>query len=453
MIRKDVDAIIDANCKAFEAISDQVWAFAEVSFDEHQSSKLQSQYMQDQGFRVSRGIAGMDTAFIAEWGKGKPVIAILGENDALPAQSQMADVTKAQPIAAGQPGHACGHNLLGTAGMEAACAAKAYLEKNHCDGTIRYYGCPAEEGGAGKVYMIMDGAFSDVDCTLTWHPGVSYGINKKAMAIVSVHFRFDGKASHAYAAPWAGRSALDAVELMNVGVNFLREHVKPNTYMHYAVTNSGGAAPNVVQQTAEVYYVLRSPSSEYLREVYQRVLDCAKGAALMTGTTLAEPYISSAMSPLIQNATLNRLTLENMNAYFPVDYTREELEYAKRFQKCGSKPDAEFPMDQVLIDGSMFTCTDAADVSWVTPAVLFKCSTLAIGTPGHSWNTTAQGKSPIAYRGMHTAAKIMANTLLDLIEQPENVEQAKEDFQREMNGKTYKTLMEGMKPGVFMRNE
>lgn len=446
MIRREVDSFIEENRPTFEHMSDQIWAFAETSFQEHRSSKLQSDYLAKQGFRITCPVAGLDTAFIAEWGEGRPVIAVLGEYDALPAQSQEADALERKPLTEGAPGHACGHNLLGTAGVEAVCAVKRYLQERELPGTIRYYGCPAEEGGSGKVYMILAGAFRDVDCSLTWHPGVSYGINKKTLAIIHANFRFKGVASHAYAAPWQGRSALDAAELMNVGVQYLREHVKPDTYFHYAMLDSGGTAANIVPATAEVGYIMRCSDAEYLLEVYDRIHNIAKGAALMTGTTLEAPRITSASSTLIQNRTLNQLTADNMSAYFPVTYTEEELAYAEKYKQCYSMRNADFPMDQVLIDGTKFTCTDAADVSWVTPLVMFKASTLALGTPGHSWGTTAQGKSLIAYRGMHTAAKILAQTALDLLEEPQLAERARKDFEQQLAGRKYRTQMEGLTP-------
>ena len=446
MRRQEIDNIIDRNEKPFEEISDQIWSFAETCYNEYQSSKLQSDFLREHGFRVEAPIAGLDTAFVAEWGEGGPVVAILGEYDALPGQSQAADALECTPVEADKPGHACGHNLLGTGGMEAACAVKEYLEAHHLAGRIRYYGCPAEENGSGKVFMILGGAFKDVDCAISWHPGARYGVNRRGMAIIGVRFRFEGVAAHAYAMPWAGRSALDAVELMNVAANFLREHVKPNTHLHYAITNAGGTAPNIVPSKAEVYYLLRCDNSEYLLEVYQRLLDIAKGAALMTSTKLEEPYIDTAMSTLIENDTLIKLTEENMMSYLPVDYTPEELEYALQYQKLGSNTSAECPMEQVPVDGMMGTCTDVCDVSWVTPLVKFMGATVAIGTPGHSWKITAQGKSPIAYRGMHTSAKIMANTAVDLMEDPALVEQAKKDFETRMKGKTYRTVLEGRTP-------
>lgn len=448
MIRNNLDVEIEKNREAFEAMAASIWEFAETGFQEYRSSALQQKYLKSQGFRIVTPLAGMDTAFCGEYGEGRPVIALLGEFDALPGLSQQADVCEHSPVAEGMPGHGCGHNLLGTAGVEAACAVKTYMQEKGLSGTVRYYGCPAEENGSGKVYMILDGAFKDVDCSIAWHPGVSTGINKKALAISHVKFRFEGKAAHAYAAPFIGRSALDAAELMNVGIQFLREHVKPNTYMHYAFTNSGGTAPNIVQPVAELSYILRCDNSEYLLEVYDRVCDVARGAALMTGTKCCEPEISASSSTLIFNRTLADITEKNIKEYFPPEYTEEELAYAEKFIACGSRPNTEFPMDQELIDGSMFTCTDAADVSWVTPSVLFKWSTLPIGTPGHSWNTTAQGKSAVAYKGMHSAAKVMANTVLDLIENPNLVDKAKAEFEESMRGREYRTNMEGLRPPV-----
>ncbi len=446
MIREDIKQFITAGGADFEKISDDVWGFAEPNFTEHQSSKCQADYMEAHGFAVRRGVSGMDTAFIAEWGSGKPVIAILGENDALCALSQEADVFEKKPVKEGAPGHGCGHNLLGTAGMEAACAARSYMEKNGLTGTIRYYGCPAEEGGGGKVFMVMDHQFDDVDATITWHPGDKWDATTSGLAIVSAFFRFQGKAAHAARAE-LGRSALDALELMNVGIQFLREHVQKDTKMHYAITNTGGPAANIVQEYAEGFYILRNPDSSYLPELYERVNDIAKGAALMTGTTFLGAQLINNYANILENSVMNRMILDNTEALLPLPYTEEELEYGRKFVEIGSEPNAKVVFSDRVEEGAGWICSDVCDVSWQTPLTnLFGC-TLARGTIGHNWAVVAQGKSASAHRGMHAAAEIMANTLLDLIEEPDKLAAAKEEFDRRIaENPPYKTLMEGVKP-------
>lgn len=441
MIREELTEILERDKMDFEEMSDKVWDFAELCFKEIKSSEYQADYMRKRGFRVTMPVAKMPSAFIAEWGSGKPVIALLGENDALAGLSQEADVLEQKAIVEGGSGHGCGHNFLGTGAIEAACAVKEYMEKHKLSGTIRYYACPAEEGGGGKVYMVLDGQFEDVDSTLVWHPGTEWDITQQGMAIVSAFFKFEGIAAHA-AGAYMGRSALDALELMNVGVQFLREHVKPETYMHYAITNAGGPAANVVQATAEGFYILRQADQKYLAEVFDRVCDIAKGAALMTGTKFLGPQIISAYAPIMSNKTLDEVQYGNLKACLPVPYTEEEIAYGKEFVKVGTTPEEEFPYATEATCGKGRTCSDVADVSWVTPLSYFHGVTTAKGTIGHGWGTVAQGKGKPAKRGMHTAAKVLANTALDLFENPEIVEKAKAEFAETMKDKEYKTLME-----------
>lgn len=446
MIRDELNRILASAEKEFEEVSDAVWEYAETCFQETKSSRLQADFMEKKGFDVERGVCGMPTAFTAQWGTGKPVIAILGENDALAALSQKEDATQLDPIVAGEPGHGCGHNLLGTSGMEAACAIKEYLANNNMSGTIRYYGCPAEEGGGGKVFMVLDHRFDDVDATITWHPSSGWEITNHGLAILSAYFRFEGKAAHAAMAD-QGRSALDALELMNIGINFLREHVKTGTLMHYSITNTGGNAANIVQQEAEGFYILRNRDQNYLSEVYERVVDIAKGAALMTGTKFKGAQIISNYANILPNDVLNGIVLENMNAVLPLDYTEEELEYGKKFVAVGTKPNAEKPFSNEYSNGGGMICSDVCDVSWVTPLVNFFGTTLAEGTIGHNWGTVAQGKSKSAKRGMHAAAKIMANSALDLFENPDLLAKAKAEFDEKIKkNPPYSTLMVNCKP-------
>ena len=449
MIRDELKKYLEAHARDFEEISDKVWGYAETPFQETKSSELQADFMEKLGFRVKRVVSNMPTAFTAEWGEGKPVIAILGENDALAALSQKEDVTFLDPIQAGQPGHGCGHNMLGTGGMEAALAVKEYLAAHGLKGTIRYYACPAEEGGGGKVFMVLDHQFDDVDATITWHPSTMWDVTDHGLAILSAYFRFEGKAAHAALAE-QGRSALDALELMNVGLNFLREHVRPGTIMHYSITNTGGNAANIVQQEAEGFYILRNADQTYLAEVYDRVCDIAKGAALMTGTTFKGAQIISNYANILPNDVLNNLVLENTKAMLPLAYTEEELAYGEKFKAVGTDPNNPKVFDDEVAIGRSMICSDVCDVSWVTPLVNLMGTTLAMGTVGHSWGTVAQGKSASAKRGMHASAEIMANSAIDLIENPELVAKAKEEFDEKIkNNPPYSTLMVNCSPEDF----
>ena len=437
--------LIEQRKKEFEDISDAVWDFAELRFQEHKSSKLQREFMEKEGFRITCPVAGMGTAFIAETGSGKPVFAILGENDALPQQSQVANICEQRPIEEGASGHACGHNLLGTGGMEAACALKTYMEENHIPGTLRYYACPGEEGGGGKVFMARAGVFDDVDIAQSWHPSCDTTMDNTMLACVSFYIRFHGVAAHAAGEPWNGRSALDAAELMNSGVNYLREHMLPTSRIHYAYTNAGGTAPNVVQPFCELSYCVRATDGDYMEELYNRVIDCAKGAALMTGCTLEEPYIYSAFKDYLWNDTLDELTLKNLEILLPqISYTEDELAYAEKLKKCGTVPDAETPIDLTINydrrkppRGS----SDVADASYCMPLTQARVVSATIGSVGHGWTTTVVGKNGIAHKGMHTAAKCIASCFYDMWEDPSIIEKAKADHQKMLHGRTYKTMV------------
>lgn len=441
---QEIRGLIAQRAEEFEEISDAVWEFAETCFEEHRSSRLQREYMEKEGFRVISPVCGMDTAFIAEYGAGHPVIAFLGENDALPGQSQQADLARKEPLIKGGSGHACGHNLLGTGSMEAVCAVKRYMERHPVPGTIRYYACPAEEGGGGKVFLAKGGAFDGVDAGVTWHPGSTNQISNGGIACVTAEFHFTGKASHASGHPWMGRSALDAVELMNTGIQYLREHMLPTSRIHYAITNAGGDAPNVVQAEAEVLYVVRCKENAELADLFHRVCQVAEGAALMTGTTNEAPRILSAYANRIPCDAMDDLMIRWMRRFLPIEYTKEELDYAARFVPFGWRAEAEVPIDDGFSDcktEEIMGSTDLADVSWLIP--LGECNTACcgIGTSGHTWMFTAQGKSSVAHKGMHTAAGVMAAAALELLTVPETLAAAKKDHQERIKGRQYTSLM------------
>jgi len=465
-----LETLIEQKKQKFWEMSDRIWEFAEMRFAEKQSARLQIEFLKQEGFTVEEGIGGIPTAFRAVAGAGEPVIGLLGEYDALPDLSQQADVTQQSAVTPGAPGHGCGHNLLGTGCLQAAVAIRDYLRECPASGTVIYYGCPGEEGGAGKTFMQRQGCFDDCDVCLAWHPySASFG-SMGTLANVRVVYRFTGKSAHAAAAPHLGRSALDAVELMNVGSNYLREHMLPDARLHYAVTDTGGDAPNVVQAHAEVIYSIRAARAGEVYELMQRVHDVARGAALMTGTQV-EIRVVSSYADLLQNKTLDTLIYGHLKQVLPLTYSEEELAYAEAFHAAGDPGDwklyqemagkilgekgaglfrgamADFCFPPLPIKGGS---TDLADVSWNIPSAWFGSACFALGTPAHSWLAVAQGKSTIAHRGMTAAATVLARAALDLIETPSLVESARQDLEKAKNETEYRCLIpDSVQPGEF----
>jgi aminobenzoyl-glutamate utilization protein B len=450
----DTTQWIEEKKEKYISLSDQVWELAEMAYHEEKSAGLLADALEEGGFEVERGIGGIPTAFVASYGTGKPVLAILGEYDALAGLSQE-PTTKRKPVAHGEPGHGCGHNLLGVAGLAAAAAVKESMDADGLKGTIRYYGCPAEENGSGKAFMVKAGVFDDVDLSLTWHPGkFNVGSAVNFLANYKIKFKFKGVPAHAAADPHNGRSALDAVELMNVGVNYLREHIITDARIHYAILNPGGLAPNVVQAEAESLYIVRAPKVDQLVGIYERVQDVAKGAALMTGTELEINFHAGA-SNLILNETIVDVLVEKMHEVGAPKFNASEKKFAeeisKTFPEGGSilsgyekllgdetaKIEAElkglflhediFPSikKDIALPGS----TDVGDVSWVTPTGQFSTACYALGTPGHSWQLVAQGGMSIGHTGMVYAAKILALSALEFMGNSELLQKAKDEFQ------------------------
>lgn len=431
----------------FEKLSDSIWEFAEIRFQEFQSADLLCRTLRDYGFRVTRPVAGIETAFVGEYGSGKPVIAFLGEFDALPELSQTADALVQEPIAAGACGHGCGHHLLGAGSLEAACAVKKLIEQGKLKGTVRYYGCPGEESGAGKGFMVRAGVFEDVDICLTWHPMDTNGVMNHTLANMRLIFKFHGTSAHASANPHMGRSALDALELTNVGCNYLREHMIPEARIHYAVTNTGGAAPNVVQGYAEEIYCIRAPRQDQLEELFGRVCNVARGAVLMTDTRL-DVQVVSAYANIVPNRTLRELAICKMKAVGTPEYTGEEIEYAAQYQSNDSKCaiHTEVMEENVPFSGS----TDVGDVSWNVPTLSLGITAYAAGTALHSWRSTAQGKSRVAKKGMHFAASVLAAMAAELYESQELRAKVRADFEAELGGSIYRSLLPAdAKPGDF----
>lgn len=439
--------LVENKKSEFEKISDQIWEFAEIRYQEYQSADLLCQTLDNYGFSVKREVAGIKTAFMGEFGSGKPVIAFLGEFDALPDLSQKADLTHQEPVQEGACGHGCGHHLLGTGSLEAACIVKQMIEQGQLQGTVRYYGCPAEESGAGKGFMVRAGVFEDVDICLTWHPMDCNGVMNNTLANMRMFFEFYGKSAHAASEPHMGRSALDAVELTNVGCNYLREHIIPEARLHYAVTNTGGTAANVVQAYAEEIYCIRAPRQDQLEKIFERVCNVARGAALMTDTKL-NIRVVSAYANMIPNQSLCKLALEKFKDFCPLVYTKEELEYAEKYkiEDTTFSVNKEVVEENVAFSGS----TDVGDVSWVVPTVSLSAACYAAGTALHSWQSTTQGKSIISKKGMHLAACVLAASAAELYERSELRAKVRDDFEKALGNYIYHSLIPAdVNPGDF----
>ncbi|MFC3040743.1 amidohydrolase [Virgibacillus xinjiangensis] len=435
---------IEQHKQTYTAMAQDIWDHPQTAYEEEYASELQSNALNEAGFSISKPIADIPTAFVAEYGQGEPVIGILGEFDALPGLSQKAGPDKEEVVQNG-PGHGCGHNLLGTAGVEAVIALKETMEAEGIQGTIRYYGCPAEEVLSGKTYMAKSGVFDDLDSALTWHPMTGNAVMHKAMqSMVSVKFHFKGKPAHAAASPEAGRSALDSVELMNIGTNYLREHVPDGTRMHYTITD-GGLAPNIVPESATVWYFLRARSKAEVEGILHRVEKIAKGAAMMSETEVESEILAFAYDTL-PNDPLNELMYKNMQESNPLAYTEEEQEFAQNLAK--SLPTQGKPIEELLRTSISFSpyqagssipgSTDVGDVSWIVPTGMVTTTCAPAGTALHSWQATASFGTQIGYKGMHLAASTMALTAYDLLKNEGDIlGQAKETFDKLRDGKVY----------------
>ncbi|SDH98623.1 aminobenzoyl-glutamate utilization protein B [Alteribacillus persepolensis] len=427
----------------FSDMAQKIWEHPQIAYEETFACHLQSTTLKERGFQIS-AIDGMDTAFIAEYGKGTPIIGILGEYDALQGLSQKVSPVKEEVTPDGF-GHGCGHNLLGTAGVEAVLALKEVMEKENLEGTIRYYGCPAEEVLSGKTFMARAGVFDDLDCALTWHPGTSNeAMNKSLQALVSVKFHFQGIPAHAAAAPHAGRSALDAAELMNTGANYLREHVLDGSRIHYTITN-GGDAPNIVPEKASVWYFLRAANKKEVDHMLERLKKIAQGAALMTETEVSSDILASSYETL-PNAALNDVMFQNMKEWNHMNFSDEEQRFAQALvQSIRSEREAE--KENVLSvecindkseKGQSFPAsTDVGDVSWITPTGSVFTTCAPAGVQLHSWQATASFGSTIGFKGMHLAARTMALSAYDLLQNEDIVAEAKKEFQISTKGQSY----------------
>ena len=420
----------------------QIWSWAEPGYQEQKSSALLAKMLADAGFKIKLRAAGIPTAFTATVGSGEPVIGILGEFDALPGLSQQA-VPYRQPRAEVSYGHACGHHLFGAAAASAAIAVAEQIKAGNIKGTVRFYGCPAEEGGSGKVFMVRDGLFDDCDAVLHWHPSSLNGAgDRSTLARMAAKFRFFGKAAHAAGAPEQGRSALDAVELTNFAAQLLREHTPDFTRIHHVIT-AGGDAPNIVPEFSEVYFYIRHPKSHIVRSLYRRLKLCAKAGALATETEL-EINFQGGILEILPNNRLAQVTLANLKELNDLEYTADEVKFALRIQETLAKPKSLDSINEVADrSGTVgMGSTDVGDVSWTVPTTGFNTACWVPGTPGHSWQAVAAGGTSIARKGMNLAARVLAATAWDLYKNPGILAEAKAEHDRRLGEQKYETLMQ-----------
>lgn len=445
---------LDAQAPHYSGIAKQIWGFAEVGYQEVKSSALLQSELEGAGFKIERGVAGIPTGFTATFGSGKPVIAIIGEFDALPGLSQDATPEK-KPLFEGGPGHGCGHHLFGTASTAAAIAVKEWMSANKIPGTLRFYGTPAEEGGSGKVYMVRAGLFNDVDVAVAWHPGDRNAADPNStLANISAKFRFHGISAHAAAAPEKGRSALDAVESMDYMVNMMREHVPQETRIHYVITK-GGLAPNVVPDFAEVFYYARHNDMRILDGIWDRIMNAARGAALGTDTKM-EVEIIGAVYNVLPNEVLARQQLKNLQRVGGVTYTAEEKAFAEKLRATLPPSDVALGSESTVQPwegvGVGSASSDMGDVSWTVPTVQLSAATWVPGTPAHSWQAVAAGGTSIGPKGMMVAAKTMSLTMMDLFTDPSLVAKARAEFDAKRGPNfVYKTRLDREKPALDYR--
>lgn len=445
---------VDKNAEKITALSDAIWDFSELSMKEYKSAAYYCDLLEQEGFRVERKLCGIPTAFSGSFGSGKPRIGILGEFDALSGLSQCPGSTKRESLNPGGNGQGCGHNLLGAAAFGAALAVKKAIEAGLLHGTVVFYGCPGEEGCAGKTFMARDGMFRDLDAALTWHPGDTNEIKVgSSAASMQVEYSFTGVSAHAADNPHMGRSALDAVELMHVGIQFLREHMPPNSSIHYSITDAGSVSPNVVQPAATTVLMVRGETVRKAKALLERVNKIAQGAALMTETSVAMRQIDGTAS-ILPNETLERVMYENMQQVPVPEYTAAEREfaealhatypaavpgllsnsnrqvwaYANKMTDGGKRAINDFIMPYVPYFAYAPGSTDVGDVSWLTPTAQITTATWTSAAPGHSWQNVSIGRTSIAHKGVLQAAKIIAGSAADLMEQPELLKKARAEF-------------------------
>ena len=455
----------------FKQLSDKLWEYAETGMREYKSAGAYAEFLKNEGFTVNEKICGMDTAFEGVFGSGSPVICFLAEYDALSGLNQRANIFNQEKDSDSDTGQGCGHHLLGVGSLYGACLYREYLEKNGLSGTVKFVGCPGEEAGSGKTYLARDGYFDDCDIALTWHPGIfNQVVTGSSQSCTAIYFKFKGIASHAASAPHLGRSALDAAELMNVGVNYLREHMEDSDRVHYAYIDAGGKAPNVVQNLTILKYFVRSKNNHDCSSLTERVINCAKGAALMTGTEV-EVIFDEGLSNTISNQTLENVLFETMKEDYDLSYGLDECEYLSKYKSSFDgkiniplmvkdehklKEDIKnnvicsYIIEKEHHDICQMGSTDVGDVSWCVPTGQFNTACFAYGASGHSWQWVAQGKSSVADKGMKYAGRVLCDAAIKLHNNPELIEKAKRELKLKLDGESYKCpIPKDVKPHVY----
>jgi len=453
--KQEAFAWIEENKDKLDAAAADIWSYEETALLEYKSAERLSGLMEDGGFNVERGVADMPTAFIATYGSGSPVIGILGEFDALPGLSQKAGKAVQDPLHPGEGGHGCGHNLLGVGQAGAALAMRHVMEKHGLKGTVKFFGCPAEETVVGKVYMAKDGLFNNLDVCLDYHPSSSNSVGLgTSNALNNFEVTFMGKTAHAAGDPWNGRSALDAVELMNIGVNFLREHVQPTVRIHYVIPEAG-KAPNVVPDHTKVWYFVRGKDRNEVEEVYARVLDIAEGAAIMSGTD-HEVFLTTGVYNKLPNRVVAEVIHKNLELAGPPEFTEEEQRLAREVQRNLDKDEDGLSTDieelkepQGYMGGGS---TDVADVSWIVPTATLGTSCKPLNTPGHHWSVTTFSGWSAGFKGMRTASKTNAAAGIEFLMDDSLIGKAQEEFKEKTKDFTYKSAVpKGQKPRLPKR--
>ncbi|MEG2206279.1 MAG: amidohydrolase [Oscillospiraceae bacterium] len=471
MDKNTVANLIKTKADKSEMLAKQIWEYAELNFREKQSADLLCSALKDEGFTIETPLCGINTAFCASYGSGGPVIAYLGEYDALSGLSQKAATAQKCPVNVGAPGHGCGHNLLGAGSFAAAAALKDYIVQNHINATVKFFGCPAEEDGSGKTYMAQSHCFDDASAVFTWHPSVAnYTAGTGTLAVTGILYSFEGVAAHAAANPFAGRSALDACELMNVGCNYLREHIIPEARLHYAYRDVGGTAPNVVQASASVHYYIRAPHVAEMLDIAKRVLDVAKGAALMTGTKLKVKIIDG-VSDYLPNKTLSTLLNDCMAEVGAPQFDENDYalaaEFANTIDKAQRDSNLSHECTSINTSAAYFEnkilhedipplyynlryaepgSTDVGDVSCTAPTAQCYYACMALGTGSHSWQMTAQANSPIAMKGMHKASEALLLAGIKAIASPQLLKEAKAELAKALPNGYSCPMPKGTKP-------
>ena len=461
MKKQEIGSFIEKKRDVFIELSDKIWAFAETAFVEFQSADLLCEALEKEWFSVERGTGGVATAFCGSWGSGSPVIAFLGEYDALSGLSQKGGVAVKEPLVPGGNGHGCGHNNLGAGAFAAAVAFREYLKSSGKSGTVRYYGCPGEEGGAGKAFMARENVWRDLDAALTWHPEDKNGVfTGSSLACIQKEYIFKGLSSHAASTPHLGRSALDAVQLMNMGVEFMREHMSQDCRVHYAITDGGGVSPNVVQPVAKVLYMVRSTKVSRALALQERVDKIARAAAMMTETELSVRFIDG-LAELVPNCALEELLYENLLLAGAPSYTEDEWAFARalvdsyevrpdetaaqqlsgvlsaediafineKSDNC-KNPLLDFVIPYKTSEKCIMGSTDVGDVSWQTPTSQITAACFPNNCPGHSWQNVSSGASSIGDKGLLYAGKVIAACAVDLFEDPGHLRKAREEFEK-----------------------